>query len=173
MSNFRSILFIGLFLGTLFSANAQKMTNKKLEKVLESISDTIKGNPGFWEFTVAGIPMLCITDENHNRMRIISPIKQMTDVSGKELDQVLAANFHSALDVKYAVSDEIMWVAYIHPLKELSNEQLEGAVIQVYNAYVTYGTSYSSTDMVFPKSEKEREKERKQREREEIKTRKL
>ena len=61
----------------------------------------------------------------------------------------------------------------IHPLKELSNEQLEGAIVQVYNAYISYGTTYSSTDMVFPKSQKERQKEQKEREREEIKTRKL
>ena len=173
MTNFRLLIFISLFLGSLFSANAQKMTNKKLEKILETMSDTLSGNPGFWEFSIAGIPMLCITDENHNRMRIISPIKQMTDVSGKELDEVLKANFHSALDARYAVSDEIIWVAYIHPLKELSNEQLKGAIVQVYNAYISYGTTYSSTDMAFPKSQKERQKEQKEREREEIKTRKL
>ncbi len=72
-------------------------------------------------------------------------------------------NFHSALDVRYAESDGVMWVAFIHPLKELSKEQVEDAIRQVFAANLTFGTTYTSTDLVFPapgnQDEEEKEEE--------------
>ncbi len=62
----------------------------------------------------------------------------------------LVANFHTTLDVKYAVSDEILWAVFIHPLKELSEQQLRDAISQVCHADLTFGTTFSSTDQVFP-----------------------
>ena len=74
----------------------------------------------------------------------------MEEVSKKEMYECMEANFHSALDVKYAVSDEIMWAVYIHPLKELSDDQVRDAIKQVFFAVLSYGTTYSSTDLTFP-----------------------
>ena len=71
----------------------------------------------------------------------------------------MVANFHSALDVKYALSDEIIWSVYVHPLKELSEEQVADAVKQVYTAAKTFGSSYSSTNLVFPGNTRKKEKE--------------
>ncbi|MEM6844101.1 MAG: hypothetical protein AAF632_17875 [Bacteroidota bacterium] len=142
------------------------MDNEKLEKILYVVSDTITGQNGGWEFSVNGLPMLCITDQINNRMRIIAPVREIKDVSDDELKEAMAANFHSALDVKYAISNDLMWVAFIHPLKELSKDQVISAVSQVYNAYSTFGTTYSSTDLVFPdpqKQEKEEEEKKKLR----------
>lgn len=147
------------------SAFAQHMNNENLEKILYVISDSLQGQPGGWEFTVNGLPMLCMTDQHNNRMRIISPVREMTEVSDEQIKEAMAANFHSALDVKYAISNDILWVAYIHPLKELSKDQVISAISQVYNAYITFGTSYSSTDLVFPnpkdKNKKEEQKKKK------------
>ena len=70
----------------------------------------------------------------------------------------MVANFHSVLDVKYALSDEIIWSVFTHPLKELSEHQVEDAIKQVYAAALTFGGSYSSTDMVFPGNTKKVEK---------------
>ena len=64
----------------------------------------------------------------------------------------MEANFHSVLDARYAVSEDILWVAYIHPLRELQPAQAVDAIVQVYNAALTFGTSYSSTDLAFPKT---------------------
>ncbi|MEM7368370.1 MAG: hypothetical protein AAF587_07180 [Bacteroidota bacterium] len=135
------------------TAIGQNMDNEKLEKILYVVSDTITGQAGYWQMMLRELPILCMTDQTNNRMRIISPVSEMEDVTKKQLLKCMEANFHTALDVKYAVSDEILWVAYIHPLKELSKNQVIDAITQVYNAAITYGDSYSSTNLTFPKKE--------------------
>ncbi|NMH89365.1 hypothetical protein HHX25_17775 [Flavivirga sp. Y03] len=126
------------------------MTNEKLQDIYTSVSDSIQGNPGAWQFFIKEIPMVSITDTNHNRMRIISPIADSKSLSDELIKAALVANFHTALDVKYAVSDGILWSVFIHPLKELSEHQVKDAVSQVYHAHVNFGTSFASTALAFP-----------------------
>ncbi len=104
---------------------AQKMNNKKLHKVLTSVSDTIAGENGYWQLSYRELPMLVLTDEKHNRMRIITPITLVKDLDKAILRKALEANFHTALDVKYAISEGRVWSVFIHPLKELSDVQEE------------------------------------------------
>lgn len=144
-----------------FTVSAQKMDNKKLGKIIVELSDTVVGQLGMWEFRIGNVPMMCITDENHNRMRFISPIKKEDEVTDAEMDAAMEANFHSALDVRYAVSNGAIWVAFIHPLKELSEDEVRSAMLQVYNANITFGETYSSSELVFPKSKNEKEKAKK------------
>lgn len=123
------------------------------------MADTVTGQSGAWQFALKDRLLVCITDENNNRMRIISPVTEVTNLSEEQLLNSLVANFHTALDVKYAISDEILWSVFIHPLKELSETQFEDAVIQVYNAAETFGTIYSSTNLSFPGNTKKKERE--------------
>ena len=158
-----SVCTIFSILITSNSGFSQGMDNEKLEKILYVMSDSIQGSNGMWELTIKGMPMMCITDENNNRMRIISPIKEMKDVTEEELKASLEANFHSALDVRYSISTEVMWVAFIHPLAELTKNQVIDAITQVFNANLTFGSTYSSTGLVFPKNEEEDEKKKKKK----------
>lgn len=129
---------------------AQNSTNKTLEKIITKMADTVASQPGQWQFAIKDRLFICIADENHNRMRIISPVTEIQNLSEGELENALVANFHSALDVKYAISDGVLWTVFIHPLKELSEGQIEDAISQVYNGAETFGTTYSSTNLVFP-----------------------
>ena len=133
--------------------HAQKMDNDKLDKILKNVSDTLEGGNGQWKFLYKELPMLCLTDQANNRMRIISPVIELKDMSEEDILTCMKANFHTALDVRYAISEDILWVAYIHPLKELSDDQLKDAISQVFYAAATYGSTYSSTDLVFPDRE--------------------
>ena len=133
-----------------FIVFSQNMDNEKLENIYTSVSDSIQGNSGAWQFYIKEIPLMCITDANHNRMRIISPIADSKSVSDDLLKAALVANFHTALDVKYAVSDGVLWSVFIHPLKELSDAQVKDAVSQVYYANVNFGTTFASTSLTFP-----------------------
>lgn len=128
----------------------QTMDNKTMAEILDSVTDSLDGMAGFWQLTYNDRMMLVITDESHDRMRIISPIAVMDDVSDEEVELAMAANFHSTLDVRYAISDEIMWAAFIHPLSALSEGQVRDALLQVYRAAETFGGSYSSSELVFP-----------------------
>jgi hypothetical protein len=153
-----SLLLLFTFL-TFNSSLGQEMNADKLLEILKQESDTLKTNGNSYQFLLDNTMLICIFDESANRMRIVSPIIEREKIGEEELLNALVANFHSALDVKYALSDEIIWSVFIHPLKELSEEQVVDAVKQVYTAAKTFGTSYSSTNLVFPGNTKKKEKE--------------
>lgn len=157
-------LLLSLLLCTCgLALNAQQMNNVRLDSIFQSVLDTVTGEPGRWELTLAETKMLCLTDERHDRMRIITPVQTLEDATPEEVFACMEANFHTALDVKYAVADGMIWVAYIHPLSPLTDEQLLNALAQVRSAAVTYGTIYTSTDLVFPKPEEIKEREEKKK----------
>lgn len=141
------------------TVSSQNMDNVTLNEIFTTMSDTIQGEPGSWQFIIKDVMFVCITDTAHNRMRIISPITETSTLDEDEKTLLLLANFHTVLDVKYAISDDVLWSVFIHPLKELTTAQVKDAVSQVYYANVSFGSSYSSTDLVFPGKIKKRAKQ--------------
>lgn len=137
--------------------SAQDMNPEKLSKLISQVSDTVVTNGNNIQFMYKERPLICIYDENANRMRIISPIVETKNLEEEQLLNMLVANFHSALDVKYALSDEVIWSVFIHPLKELADHQVLDAIDQVHAASITFGTTYSSTNLVFPGNTKKKE----------------
>lgn len=140
-----------LFLFPLF-VFSQNMNNEKLQNIYTSVSDSIYGEKGAWQFFIKDVQLVSVTDISHNRMRIMSPITNSNNLTDKLIKAALVANFHTALDVKYAVSDGVLWSVFIHPLKELSGEQVKDAVSQVYYANINFGTTFTSTSLTFPSS---------------------
>lgn len=129
-------------------ASAQ-MNNQKLESLLSQQVDSIIGTPGRWQVNFQKLPMMVVTDETNDRMRIIAPIVGVDELEKDVLLDCLAANFHSALDVKYAVSNDVLWCVFIHPLSPLTEAELKSAIEQVYYGTATFGTTYSSTPLLF------------------------
>jgi hypothetical protein len=152
---------LSLMVITFVQPRAQDMNNQKLFHILKDVATDIDGASGAWSFAYANHMMLLITDETHNRMRIITPIDEVRNLSQLEYKNALMANFHTALDVKYAISDDLMWSVFIHPLQELSHEQVTDALKQVAQAADTFGGSYSSTDLVFPGAQDDGDEEAK------------
>ncbi len=134
---------------------SQKMTADKLNKIIIEEADSVTRKNNTWQFQYHNLWVYIIVDTEHNRMRIISPIVKVEDLEKEELIAALRANYHSALDIKYAISDEVMWAIFTHPLKELSGKQVKDAVKQIFWGVATFGTTYSSTDLVFPGTKKE------------------
>jgi len=126
-----------------------QMNNTKLEVLLGQQVDSIIGTPGRWQATYEELPIMIVTDESNDRMRIVTPIVEVDQLDKEVLLDCLAANFHSALDVKYAVSNDIMWCVFIHPLSSLTAEELKSAIEQVYYGAITFGTTYTSTQLLF------------------------
>lgn len=125
------------------------MNNKTLQTVIESLSQDIEGNPGYWTFTVAARQVVVMTDEAADRMRIMTPVAEDTELSAEQARTLLEANFDRALDARYAVSRGYVWSAFIHPLSALTEEQFVDGVGQVVTLADNYGTSYTSTNLVF------------------------
>ncbi|MCH2035029.1 MAG: hypothetical protein MK202_16085 [Tenacibaculum sp.] len=152
-----SLFFLSLFIS---NGNSQKMTPSKLGTMLEKISDSIVSQKTQWRFIIKNVPFITIADSTHNRMRIMSPIVESDKLSEELKTASLMANFHTALDVKYAISDNVLWSVFIHPLKELTEDQVLDAVSQVYYAKVNFGTTFSSTSLVFPGKKPEKKSEK-------------
>jgi hypothetical protein len=151
----QSMLWVYLLILSPAIVVSQDMDNEIFKEVLTGISDSIGGHEGYWEIFVDNIPMLCITDVSNNRMRIMTPVSKLENLKKGQLKACMEANFHSALDVKYAISEEFIWVVFIHPLRELRRSQLEDGIQQVWNAVSSFGTTYNSTDLIFPGKVKE------------------
>ena len=142
---------------------SQSMTPEKLMALIQQEADTVSAQANSAQFLFNDAMLICIYDEKANRMRIISPIVEREKIGEEELLNALVANFHSALDVKYALSDEVIWSVFAHPLKELTEDQVVDAIFQVYAAAATFGTTYSSTNLIFPGNTNKKEVPKKPR----------
>jgi Cu2+-containing amine oxidase len=126
-----------------------EMTPERLQEVISEIAGPVETQANVLVFSLAEREFYCIFDTAADRMRIVSPIAQVADLSPEQIITALAANYHTALDARYAMADGIMYSAYIHPLSPLTDDELRSAIEQVARANLTFGTSYSSTDLSF------------------------
>lgn len=125
------------------------MTNARLAELFRRVDQNTTGEAGHWEFAVEGHPVLVITDEHADRMRILAPITTATGLDQALLLRLMQANFDSALDGRYAIARGIVWGAFIHPLGPLTDAEFLSGIGQVVNLAVTYGTTYSSGELIF------------------------
>ena len=157
MKNFYLIIILSVIS---FSSFSQNMTITTLDSIFNVVNDKVIREGSKWSFQINEIPLMVIADSTHNRMRIISPITEISKLNEELKTASLMANFHTALDVKYAIANDVLWSAYIHPLKQLSKEQVVDAISQVYYGNINFGTTFSSSSLVFPGGkQKEKPKE--------------
>ncbi|VAW70237.1 FIG01023306: hypothetical protein [hydrothermal vent metagenome] len=127
----------------------QGMNNKHLHELITRIDNKPQGQLGYWQIQYNDIPIVIITDERANRMRIVSPIQSANELSKEKLFRMMQANFDSALDARYAIAKDKLWSAFIHPLSELTDEQFYSGLAQTITLVKSYGKSYSSGALVF------------------------
>ncbi len=148
-------VFLTVICQSCFSAEPEKplahqaMTNEGIKKHIESLGLELEGDDGFWTLIVKEQPVQIITDTKADRMRIIAPIVKADELSKGMLYRLMQANFESALDARYAITNEVVWGTYIHPLSPMTNNELESGLVQVLSLVATFGTSFSSTGFTF------------------------
>lgn len=151
--------FTIVLLGVLFHlpelAAQEPMTNDRMEDILRQEAEKMEGETGSWMLYFREHIILVLTDQENNRMRIFTPIVEEKELTPVEMQKMLEANFHSALDAKYAFYEGFAVSVFTHPLAELSQIQLVDALQQVVNLASNFGTSYSSTDLIFKDGEEE------------------
>ncbi len=153
------LLVIILFSICSFSVNAEpaepeqastcSMNNSKLEEIILRLDKAPEGGDGLWQLKVGNHAVTVITDEDADRMRIVVPITETSELSEKHLYRIMQANFDSTLDARYAIAKEILWSAYIHPLSTLSDEDFLSGLGQTVNLVDTFGGSFSSGSSTF------------------------
>ena len=132
-----------------FYAFAQSTSFEDLKLILAKEAIIVEENENAIQYKVGELLLYLIVDESANRMRLMSPIIEEEKLSNEDLKILLSSNFDRALDAKYAISNGVLWSVYAHPLKELYKEQVIDSFNQVRNLVYNYGTSYSSTTVVF------------------------
>jgi hypothetical protein len=107
------------------------MTNKTLLQFLMNQARRVEGQDGHWQLMVDGVPIICMTDEEADRMRFMSPIGRINVQDPGLLLRVLQANFHSALDARLAVQEGVLWSVFLSPLRPLTEELAANGFRQV------------------------------------------
>ncbi len=137
-----------------------KMDDKKLEKIMRKEGIKLEGERGSWLAYYQERALLVLTDERNNRMRIFTPIISEEEIGSIQMERMLRANFHSALDAKYSIYEGYVVSVFTHPLRELTETQLLDAMQQVARLAETFGTTYSSTELIFGGDEEEEKQEK-------------
>ncbi|MEO0813289.1 MAG: type III secretion system chaperone [Myxococcota bacterium] len=125
------------------------MDNSGLDAIFKKVADVSKRENNVWQMMIEGVPMLAVTDERADRMRIMSPIGPAENLDAEIMMRIMQANFDSALDARYAVAQGQVWSVFIHPLSNLDAKQVISGLAQVANCVTTFGTSFSSGVFVF------------------------
>ena len=128
------------------------MTQERLEAALRELDPEATGGAGAVQFTFGGVEIACISDPTHDRMRFVAPVKAAAELTPAQVSAILQANYHTALDDRYALSQGVVYSAFLHPLSPLTEAQIASAVRQVANLVITFGTIYSSGELQFRES---------------------
>lgn len=121
----------------------------EMVKILVAAADDSKVLPGMVLLKYRNVELTCIYDEQHDRMRIIVPIAERSKITSDQLEKAMNANFHTALDARYAVNKGILYAAFIHPLSPLTQAQLESGFYQTATLAVTFGKECTSGALTF------------------------
>jgi len=133
----------------LISDELTEMSLDRLEQILESEVTDIEGSDGQWQANINGRSVIVLADPSNNRMRIVAPVVAARSLSEEQIQAMLVANFHSALDARYAVSNGAVVAVFVHPLSTLQEMDLRSGLRQVATLADTFGGSYSSGGLGF------------------------
>lgn len=128
------------------------MNNKHLDALIRELGEDVKGELGFWEFSIKGRRICCIADETRDRVRLITPIMATEELSQQQVMSCMSANFDRALDARYCIHEETLWGAFMHPLSSLRAKLFRSACSQVAEVAINFGQSYSSGKLRFGSS---------------------
>lgn len=125
------------------------MTLAQLEAILQEEASNVQGENGRWQITLGNRSLIVLADATNNRMRIVAPIVAASELTAQQIQGMLLANFHTALDARYALSEDTVVSVFVHPLSSLDEGYLRSALSQVATAADNFGTSYSSGGIGF------------------------
>lgn len=133
------------------STELQTMTLESLNTIIrQEASNVERINQQQWQFQFQGRSIIVVANEQHNRMRVVAPITRVQELSSDQFVKMMIANYHSALDARYAINQEGVVVAvFLHPLTSLQQPDFRSALQQVANLAETFGTDYSSGELYF------------------------
>lgn len=117
---------------------------EQMDQVIKALDAKAQRTGNSWQFTLQDRVMLVVTDTNAARMRIITPIALISDLPEDAMQRLMQANFDTALDARYAVAQNLVWGAFLHPLDTLTTRDFAAGILQTHSVGETFGTTFSS-----------------------------
>ncbi len=143
------LALLAFLMASLAAPEGRALTLEEMGEVVQRLDPEAQGGDNYWRFTIEGVRLTLISDEGHDRLRVIAAIAPADQLSPEQIYRCLQANFDSALDARYAIAQGVLWGAFIHPLESLDREDLISGVGQTVNLVLSFGTTYSSGGLVF------------------------
>ncbi len=125
------------------------MTTAAIGKLLDSYLTELEGGDGFWRGMREDVQIFVLSDDSHDRMRIMAPIGELRELEARVLQMLLEANYDRALDAKYALRGKEVWSVSVHPLATLAPDDFASFLDQVVRLVKNTGSTYASSDLVF------------------------
>ena len=125
------------------------MTTSAIGRLLDSYLTELEGEDGFWRGMREDVQIFVLSDDSHDRMRIMAPIGELKDLESKVLQMLLQANYDRALDARYAMRGNELWSVVVHPLATLATDDLPAMFDQVVLLVKNTGSTFASTELVF------------------------
>jgi len=125
------------------------MTTSAIGKLLDSYLTELEGESGFWRGMREDVQIFVLSDESHDRMRIMAPVGELKSLEARVLQMLLEANYDRALDAKYAMRGKELWSVSVHPLATLAPDDFASFLDQVVRLVKNTGSTYASSDLVF------------------------
>jgi hypothetical protein len=125
------------------------MTTTAIGKLLDSFLSQLDGKPGFWRGVRDEVEVFVLSDESHDRMRIMAPIGEVREMHPELLQVLLQANYDRALDARYALRGKELWSVTVHPLATLAPDDFASFLDQVVKLVKNTGSTFASSDLVF------------------------
>ena len=125
------------------------MTTATIDKILDQYLTELDGRPGFWRGMRDEVQLFVLSDDSHDRMRIMAPIGELEEVESDLLQVLLQANYDRALDAHYAMRGKEVWSVSVHPLATLAPDDFASFLDQVVRLVKNTGSSFASSDLMF------------------------
>ena len=153
-SQFQSpeIVKAGILVQRNLSPSRQTMTTEQLGTILSDTVDNLEGQAGQWQFEHNGVTMVVVTNDDHDRMRVVAPIAPVSSLTNEQREKMLFANFHTTLDARYAIGtlggQPAVVSVFVHSLSSLTENDFRSALEQVSQTAQSFGTTYSSGELL-------------------------
>ncbi len=150
------LLFAGLITSSWVQAETEAerpasapMSGERLAELIELLDPeaVVEGNSV--RFSIGERIHIAVWDSAANRMRLMSPIAEVGMLGEALMFRMLQANYDSALDARYATAQGLVWSVFVHPLSNLDEEFLVSAIRQVHIAAETFGSTFSSGELIY------------------------
>lgn len=116
----------------------------QMDEVIKALDSKATRTGNSWQFTLDERVMLVVTDTTAARMRIMTPIALIAELPEGAMQRLMQANFDTALDARYAVAQDLIWGAFLHPLDTLTQRDFASGILQTHSVGETFGTTFSS-----------------------------